>query len=43
MMFRDSIRAAVNEVINDVREEKGLRLLGEDDLQPDADEEAATA
>lgn len=43
MMFRDSIRAAVNEVINDVRAEKGLRLLGEDDLQPDADEAAATA
>ncbi len=36
MMFRDSIRAAVNEVINEVREEKGLRLLGEEELLPNA-------
>lgn len=34
MMFRDSIRAAVNEVINDARQEKGLRLLGDEDLRP---------
>lgn len=38
MMFRDSIRTAVNEVINAVRHEKGLRLLGEDELQPEARE-----
>jgi hypothetical protein len=43
MMFRDSIRAAVNEVINDLREEKGLRILGDEDLRPDPDEKAATA
>jgi hypothetical protein len=43
MMFRDSIRAAVNEVINDVREEKGLRLLGEEDLLPDAPGRKLTA
>jgi hypothetical protein len=41
MMFRDSIRAAVNEVINDVRQEKGLRLLGEEELRPDARKEEA--
>ena len=41
MMFRDSIRAAVNEVINDVRQEKGLRLLGEGELLPDARREEA--
>jgi hypothetical protein len=40
MMFRDSIRAAVNEVINDLREEKGLRLLGSEELRPDAEKEA---
>jgi hypothetical protein len=40
MMFRDSVRAAVNEVINGLREEKGLRLLGEEELRPDASEEA---
>jgi len=34
MMFRDSIRSAVNEVIHGVRQEKGLRGLGEDELQP---------
>jgi hypothetical protein len=43
MMFRDSIRSAVNEVINDLREEKGLRLLGDEELRPYADEEEATA
>lgn len=40
MMFRDSVRAAVNEVINDLREQKGLRLLGDEELRPDADEKA---
>ncbi len=39
MMFRDSVRNAVNEVINDLREEKGLRLLGDEELRPDASEE----
>jgi hypothetical protein len=43
MMFRDSVRNAVNEVINDLREQKGLRLLGDEELRPDADEEKATA
>lgn len=38
-MFRDSVRAAVNEVINGLRQEKGLRLLGGDELEPDAEEE----
>jgi hypothetical protein len=42
-MFRDSVRAAVNEIINDLREQKGLRLLGDEELRPDADEEKATA
>lgn len=41
MMFRDSVRSAVNEVINGLREEKGLRLLGEDDFLPDREEEAS--
>jgi hypothetical protein len=36
MMFRDSIRAAVNEVINEVRQEKGLRVLSDEELRPDA-------
>lgn len=40
MMFRDSIRSAVNEVIGGLREEKGLRLLGDDELRPDREEEA---
>jgi hypothetical protein len=40
MMFRDSVRAAVNEAINQVREQKGLRLLGEEELRPDLEEEA---
>jgi hypothetical protein len=43
MMFRDSVRSAVNEVINDLREQKGLRLLGDEELRPDADEEKASA
>lgn len=43
MMFRDSIRSAVNEVLNDLREEKGLRLLGDEELRPDADEGEVTA
>jgi len=43
MMFRDSIRSAVNEVLGELREEKGLRLLGEGELRPDAGEDAATA
>lgn len=37
MMFRDSVRNAVNEVINELREEKGLRLLGDEDFRPDAE------
>lgn len=41
MMFRDSVRTAVNEVIQEVREEKGLRLLGEDEFRPDVREERA--
>jgi len=41
MMFRDSVRVAVNEVINALREEKGLRLLGEEELLPDREEEAS--
>jgi hypothetical protein len=40
MMFRDSVRSAVNEVLNGLREEKGLRLLGEEELAPEASEEA---
>jgi hypothetical protein len=40
MMFRDSVRNAVGEIINDVREQKGLRLLGDDDLRPEAPGEA---
>lgn len=43
MMFRDSVRNGVNEVINDLREQKGLRPLGDEDFRPDADEEKATA
>lgn len=38
MMFRDSIRAAVSEVINDVRQEKGLRLLEESAFLPQSPE-----
>lgn len=36
-MFRDSVRAAVNEVLNEVRQEKGLRHLGEDELAPEGE------
>jgi len=43
MMFRDSVRSAVNEVINDVRSEKGLRLLGDEEFRPDGNEKVATA
>jgi hypothetical protein len=38
MMFRDSVRAAVNEVLNGLREEKGLRMLGSGELLPDQPE-----
>ncbi len=34
MMFRDSVRSAVNEVINGLREEKGLRALEGEALRP---------
>lgn len=37
MMFRDSIRSAVNEVINSLRTEKGLRGLGEQELAPEGE------
>jgi len=40
-MFRDSVRSAVNEVLNGMREEKGLRLLGEEELEPDGPKEPA--
>ena len=40
MMFRDSIKSAVDEVIKELREEKGLRLLGDG---RHGGEEAATA
>jgi hypothetical protein len=40
MMFRDSVRTAVDEVINSLREQKGLRLLGEEELRPDQEKEA---
>jgi hypothetical protein len=40
-MFRDSVRSAVNEVLNGMREEKGLRLLGEEELEPDGPREPA--
>jgi len=43
MMFRDSIRAAVDEVIGELRKEKGLRLLGDEELAPDLPEESARA
>jgi hypothetical protein len=39
LMFRDSVRRVVNEVINDLRQEKGLRLLGDEELEPDSREE----
>ena len=38
-----SVRSAVNEVINGLMEERGLRLLGDEELQPDADEATPTA
>lgn len=41
MMFRDSVRAAVNEAIGEVREEKGLRLLEAEEFSPDDREEHA--
>lgn len=34
MMFRDTVRAAVNEVINELRTEKGLRALEGEALRP---------
>lgn len=34
MMFRDTVRSAVNEVINGLREEKGLRALEGEALRP---------
>ena len=34
LMFRDSVARAVNEVINGLLEEKGLRALSADDLMP---------
>jgi hypothetical protein len=40
-MFRDSVRAAVNEVLNEVRQEKGLRLLSDEELSIEGDEGAA--
>lgn len=40
-MFRDSVRSAVNEVLNGMREEKGLRRLGEEELEPDGPREPA--
>lgn len=43
MMFRDSVRLAVGEVINELRTEKGLRHLTEEELWPDAHEQEATA
>jgi len=33
-MFRDSMQAIVGEVVNGLREEKGLRLLEEEELEP---------
>jgi hypothetical protein len=41
MMFRDSVRSAVNEVLNGLREEKGLRALGDEELQPEWPRQAA--
>jgi hypothetical protein len=34
MMFRDSVRSAVNEVINELRVERGLRALEGEALRP---------
>lgn len=41
LMFRDSVRSAVEEVVNQVMEAKGLRALGISDFQPH--EERGTA
>jgi hypothetical protein len=41
MMFRDAVREIVNEVINSLLEEKGLRVLGDAQLEPDQDEKAS--
>jgi hypothetical protein len=38
-MFRDSMQAIVGEVVNSLREEKGLRLLAGDELEPQSPEE----
>lgn len=35
MMFRDSVRSAVNEVINELRSQKGLRALEGRELEPE--------
>ncbi len=40
-MFRDSMQAIVGEVVNGLREEKGLRLLEEEELAPSVPEEMA--
>lgn len=41
-MFRDSMQAIVGEVVNSLREEKGLRLLEEEELEPSIPEELAS-
>lgn len=41
-MFRDSMQAIVGEVVNGLREEKGLRLLEEEELEPSIPEELAS-
>jgi hypothetical protein len=41
-MFRDSMQAIVGEVVNGLREEKGLRLLEEEELTPSVPEEMAS-
>jgi hypothetical protein len=38
-MFRDSMQAIVGEVVNSLREERGLRLLVGDELEPQSPEE----
>ena len=43
MMFRESVRKAVGDVINDIRTEKGLRVLSDEELRPDADKESAAS
>ena len=42
MMFRDSVRSAVEEVVNQVREAKGLRALGVSDFRPHEERGAAS-